>query len=278
LTWWLALLLGAVQGITEFLPVSSSGHLSILQNFLGLEVSGGYLLFDVLLHLATLAAVFVAFRKDVKEMVLEFGRTVRDLVKGRAKLRPPAARRLILLLVLATLPLALVVVLKDHVEAMLGMPMLVGAALICTALLLFIADRTPKGKKDERTARIFDVILVGLMQALATVPGLSRSGATISAGVYRGFDRRFAVRFSFLLSVPAVLGAAVLEIPAALEEGVAAEVWPMYIAGMLLAAVTGYLSIRLVKRVAEKGRFGSFAGYCLFVGLLTIVLSLILKP
>ena len=277
MTWWLAILLGIVQGLTEFLPVSSSGHLSIIQHFFGVQgVADEYILFDVLLHVGTLFAVIAAFWSDIREMALEFCRFFRDLFTGKAKMKIPPARRTILLVLVATLPLALVFFFKDLVREMFERPLLVGFALIATAALLFLADSLPKGKKDERSATLWDVLFVGFMQVLATIPGLSRSGTTISAGLFRRFDRKFAVRFAFLMSIPAVVGAAVLEVGDAVQEGIPEGVLPMYLVGMLLAGLTGYLAISLVRRLADKGRFGAFAIYCLVIGGLTVVASLFL--
>ena len=152
----------------------------------------------------------------------------------------------------------------------------VGGALIVTGVLLFVSDRVRKGRKTEKSATLLDVLLVGVAQALATCPGISRSGTTITAGCLLGFDRKFAVRYSFLMSIPAILGANILSIKDALETVVWAEV-PVYLAGVLVSAVVGYACIRLLKMIAEKGKFGFFAYYCWAVGILTIVLNIIQK-
>lgn len=272
-----ALILGIIQGVAEFLPISSSGHLSIAQNLLGLSVEGAEdLFFDVLLHLGTLAAVFIAYWSDIKEMVLEFFRMVGDVAGGRTPERIPPARRLILLIIVGTLPLFLVLPVKDFVEGLSANTFFVGGALLVTGLLLYLCDRIRKGRKNERTATMADVLIVGLGQAVATCPGISRSGMTISMGCFRGFERRFAVRFAFLLSIPAVLGANILQIKDVAEAGgVDVKLIPAYILGVLTAAVSGYLSIRLVRLVTDKGRFGAFACYCWAAGGITVVLSLL---
>lgn len=271
-----ALILGIIQGVAEFLPISSSGHLSIAQNLLGLGVEGtDDVFFDVLLHLGTLAAVFVAYWTDIREMVLEFFRMIGDAAGGRTPQKVPPARRLILLIVVGTLPLFLILPIKDLVEGLYGNTFFVGGALLVTGLLLYFCDRIRKGRKNERTATMADVLVVGLGQAIATCPGISRSGMTISMGCFRGMERRFAVRFAFLLSIPAVLGANILQIKDVVEAGVDWKLLPAYILGVAAAAVSGYLSIRLVRMVADKGKFGAFAWYCWAAGAITVVLSLL---
>ena len=151
----------------------------------------------------------------------------------------------------------------------------IGAALVVTGFLLFACDLVRKGKKTERTATIADVLVVGLGQAIATMPGISRSGMTITTGCFMGFERKFAVRFSFLLSIPAVLGANILSLKDALDDGIIWAEVPMYLVGVITAAVVGYACIRLLRLVAEKGRFGAFAYYCWAVGLLTLLLNAI---
>ncbi len=270
-----ALILGIIQGVAEFLPISSSGHLSIAQNLLGFGMEGADdVFFDVLLHLGTLAAVFIAYWSDIKEMILEFFRLIADAASSSGPKRIPSARRLILLIVVGTLPLFLVLPITDVVEGLYSNTFFVGGALLVTGLLLYFCDRVRKGRKNERTASMADVLLVGVGQAVATCPGISRSGMTICMGCFRGFERRFAVRFAFLLSIPAVLGANILQIKDVAEAGgIDAALIPGYILGVAAAAVSGYLSIRLVRMVADKGRFGAFSYYCWAAGVITVVLS-----
>ncbi len=268
--------MGLLQGITEFLPVSSSGHLSLFQNFFGGK--GPDNLFNVLLHFATLLAVCVVYRRDIAEMFLEFFRGVKDLCSpGRRKEKVPPARRLILMLILGTLPLLIVLPFKDAVEQLGGNTLFIGCALLVTGLLLFASDRFAQGKKNEGAMTVPDALFIGCAQALAVVPGLSRSGTTISAGVSRGLARPFAVRFSFLLSLPAVLGATLLEVLDVVKEGVDTALVPQYLVGMAVAAVSGYFAIGLVKLLADKGKFGAFAYYCWAVGALTILATFLVK-
>lgn len=268
-----SILLGLIQGIAEFLPISSSGHLAIAEHLLGME--GSLVIpdfFDVLLHLGTLVAVFAAYWEDIRNMVVELFGGVRDLARHTTPTPVPPARRMILLIIVGTLPLFAVLPIKDLVEGLADNMYFVGGALVVTGFLLFASDRVKKGHKSERNATMRDVLLVGVAQALATCPGISRSGTTITAGCFVGFERRFAVRFSFLLSIPAILGANILSIKDALDTVVWADV-PVYLAGVAVAAVVGYACIRLLKMIADKGRFGFFAYYCWAVGAATLALT-----
>ncbi len=276
MTFLSSFLLGLVQGIAEFLPISSSGHLAIAQNLLGMSDAGTVPeFFDVLLHLGTLVAVFVAYWADIKDMVLEFFRGAGDLIHHSTPNPVPPARRLILLIILGTLPLFVVLPVKDAVQGLSNSMVFIGAALIVTGVLLFVSDRVKKGRKNERTATWLDALIVGLGQAIATMPGISRSGMTITTGCFVGFERKFAVRFSFLLSIPAVIGANILSLADAAKAGINWAEVPVYLVGVVTAAVVGYLCIRLLRFIAERGKFGAFAYYCWAVGVLTLVLNVI---
>ena len=266
-----AIFLGLVQGITEFLPISSSGHLAIAQQLLnssvGADVPG---FFDVLLHLGTLFAVFAAYWEDIKDMVVELFCGVRDLARHSTPTPVPPARRMILLIIVATLPLFVIVPFEDQIDALSGNLYFVAAALIVTGFLLFLSDRVPKGRKTAKNATLKDAIAVGIGQAIATCPGISRSGTTITVGCLVGYERSFAVRFSFLMSIPAILGANILSLKDAMETVIWADL-PVYLVGVAVAAVSGYACIRLLKMIAAKGKFGAFAYYCWAVGLVTLV-------
>lgn len=276
MTYWMSVVLGFIQGVAEFLPISSSGHLSILQNWFGLEEPDN--LFNVLLHFATLIAVCVVYWRDIVDMITEFCRGVVALTNRKDDHGPvPPARRLVMMVILGTLPLLLVLPIEDKVEALGGSNLFVGIALLFTGAILFVSDRMAKGKKTARTATVKDALLVGCAQAVAVVPGLSRSGCTIAAGMAVGFDRTFAVRFSFLLSLPAVLGATLLKVIDVVQEGIDTALLPIYLVGMIVAGVVGYFSIRLVNLLAQKNKFGKFAYYCWAMGLAAIVVNFIVK-
>ena len=274
----MAVILGVVQGVAEFLPISSSGHLSLLQHFFGMEEPDA--LYNILLHFATLAAVCVVYWRDVADMIVEFFRGIADLFSRRQEQgRPPEGRRLVLLVILGTLPLFAVLPFDDAVESLGANPVFVSVMLLVTGCILFLSDRYGGGRKNVGTATVKDVLLVGAAQGLATIPGLSRSGTTISAGMALGFDRNFAVRYSFLMSLPAVFGATLLKVVKVVRDGTLdTELLPMYLAGMAVAGVVGYFSIRLVKLLADKGKFGRFAWYCWLAGAIALIACFLYTP
>lgn len=269
--------LGLIQGVAEFLPISSSGHLSLIQNFFGLRTAeDGNLFFDVLLHFGTLISVFIVYWQDIIDMIREFFLGIADLFRPGKKTTPPPARRLVLLVIVGTLPLFLILPIKDLVEKLYYNTYFIGFALLCTGTLLYVSDRLSRGRKTESNVTVADALLVGAAQALATVPGLSRSGTTIAVGMLRGYDRSFAVRYSFLLSLPAVIGANILSLKDAVSSGIDWSLMPVYLFGTVIAAVAGYFAIRLVNLLADKGKFGNFAYYCWIVGALALIFSIIL--
>lgn len=275
-----SMILGLVQGVSEFLPISSSGHLSLFQHFFNLATSDGSLFFDVLLHLGTLIAIFVYYWKDIVKLVKSLIHLIQCIFskKERQKVKRLApAERMVLMIIVATLPLFVILPIKDLVEGLYGNTIFVGCALLATGVILFLSDRMARGKKGPKSATLLDALLVGVGQAVAVVPGLSRSGTTISAGMLRGFSRRFAVRFSFLMSIPAVLGANILTIGDAAQQGIDTSMLPAYIVGTIVAAVSGYFAIRLVNLLANKGKFGNFAYYCWGIGAAAVVASLIFR-
>lgn len=260
-----AIFLGVVQGLTEFLPISSSGHLAIAQHFVpGFEQPG--LLFDVTLHVGTLAAVVAFFWKDLAHLL--WGR------RGNPHTLTPTERvRLIVLMAGATVVTAAIgLAMKERVEAAFSSLATVGLMLLITGALLLggarLAARRGRGRGAGQTG-LMDALFVGLMQGAAVMPGISRSGSTISAGLVRGLEPEWAARLSFLLSVPAVAGAAVLECrECALNAG---GQWPVYLAGAAAAFLSGLVAIKLVISTVSQGRFGLFAYYCFALGGLTIL-------
>ena len=271
-----AVLLGLVQGVTEFLPVSSSGHLAIAEQLLNLQGASnvpGF--FDVLLHLGTLVAVFIAYWDDIRDMIVEFFAGIGDLAHHSTPNPVPPARRLILLIIVGTLPLFVMVPFRHFFSSLGDNMYFIGGALIFTGILLFVSDRVHHGRKTEKTATMLDALLVGIGQAVALCPGISRSGMTITTGCFAGFERKFAVRFAFLLSIPAVIGANILSLKDAIDAGIDWASVPAYLVGVAVAAVSGYACIRLLRYIAEKGRFGAFAYYCWTVGALTLVLTVL---
>lgn len=273
MTYGLSLLLGVVQGVAEFLPISSSGHLSLLQYYFGMEEADSLL--NILLHFATLLAVCVCYRQDIYDMIVEFFRAIGLIFSKNGRHQNnepmPTARRMVLLIIVGTLPLVFVLPVADLVEGLGSNPYFVSCALLVTGTLLFTADRRGSGGKNADDIPLKDIVLIGIAQGFATIPGLSRSGCTISAALALGAERNFAVRYSFLLSLPAVAGATLLKILDIMEEGWDTELLPIYLSGMVVAFIVGIFSIQLVKLLAKKGKFGAFAYYCWAVGIMSLL-------
>lgn len=276
-----SVLMGILQGIAEFLPISSSGHLALFQHFFGAKnYEETQLFFTVLLHLGTLISVFVYYWQDILDLIREFFLGLADIFsgrKGKGRNNPPPARRMVLLIIVATLPLFLILPVKDLVEEAMNNVTFVSVALLGTGCILWFSDHMARGNKTAKNATVLDAVLVGFAQALGTLPGISRSGTTISAGMVRGFERSFAVRFSFLMSLPAIFGANILTLKDALEVGIDMEMLPVYLVGTVVAAVVGYFAIRLVNVLAQKGKFGAFAWYCWIVGGISLAAGFIIK-
>ena len=274
-----AVILGLVQGVAEFLPISSSGHLKIAEKLMGLsDIGTNYIFFDVMLHFATLIAVILAYRKEIGELLTEFLKMCRILPTSGKKEKNIAARRMILFLIISLLPLFLILPVKDWLEGLgsgLHATVFIGVMLILTGMLLYFSDRLPAGKKDEKSMTVFDALLVGVAQMLAVIPGLSRSGATITMGTARGLNRTFALKFSFLMSIPTVLAATFLEVLDAAKVGLGGLSLWVCLPGMLVAGISGYFAITFLKKMAERNKFGGFAFWCWGAGLFALIISLI---
>lgn len=248
-----ALVLGLLQGLTEFLPVSSSGHLILFKRLFGLDAEMFGLTFDIALHVATLVAVFILFRHDIW-----------------ALLRKPF-QKLTYLLILATIPAAVAgVLLDDWISSVLQTGALLGVAFLMTAAILLLSEKIGKRKKDMDAVTYGDAALIGLTQAVAIMPGLSRSGSTLSAGLLCGLKKETALRFSFLMSIPIVLGSAVLGVKDILEAPEAMN-WGPLLVGMLAAGISGYLSIRFMLDFFKKRSLKGFAIYVALWGIFILV-------
>lgn len=265
-----AALLGLVQGLTEFLPVSSSGHLVLVQRWLGVDPPG--LTLEVAVHLGTLLAVLAVYGRDVAALA----RGAWDLVRGgpRAAAEPGPAR-LALAVLLGTLPAAAVALLAgDAVAAAFDRRGLLGGAFLLTSALLALAQRAarrPARVRDEAGLLPRHALWVGTLQALAILPGVSRSGSTIAAGVLAGMTPDLAARFSFLLSVPAVLGAAVLDALGAVGRGAPAPAPLPLLVATAVAAVSGYAALLLLLRLLDRRRLLPFAAYTALLGLVALL-------
>ncbi len=269
-----AVLLGVVQGLTEFLPVSSSGHLVLFQNLLGLTQP--LLAFDISVHVGTLFAVVIYFFKDIVAILkalVKWLRVLPDIKAASELLAKDREIRIALLIVAGSIPTAILgLVFKEIAETLFSSVTIVGVTLMITGVVLWGTRRLGAGGHGVRRFTIKNSVAIGIVQGLAIIPGISRSGATIAAGLYLGLDRETAARFSFLLSIPAVAGAGLL----GAGDLVGHSNLPLTItaAGTLASCLVGYASLRFLVWMVGRGRLHYFAPYCMVLGLAALVVSL----
>ena len=290
-----AIFMGVIQGLTEFLPVSSSGHLALFKILFGVETDTG-LLFDVLLHVGTLIAICTVYYRDIAKMIVEglciirdafcnigiFFQNIGTFVKHKGgqemdsghrsyrRIVNSSYRKFVMLIIVSTIPTGIIGYVGKNAVANASEILIVpGICLIITAILLFVADLLKSGEKLPKDVTYTNAFLIGIAQGVATLPGLSRSGTTITACLLSGFNRKFAVKYSFIMSIPAILGAMVLELKD-FSAAVAGTEIVYYIVGMVIAAVIGYICIKVMLFVVGRKRFRGFAIYCLIVGLISI--------
>ena len=269
MTIWIAMLLGLVQGIAEFLPVSSSGHLLLIQKMFG--ITEGALFFTVMLHLATLIAVFIVYWPTLVELIKHpFQKTVG-------------------LLIIATIPAVIIAVLSKMiapVEAFFDAAdagQYLGFGFLLTSILLFISDHVRHTRIDEngekveikgkklKNMQVTDALVIGCRQGVGVLPGVSRSGSTISGALFTGLNRKTAADFSFLMSIPAIIGGAIFEVPDALKTGLGDMHWTTLVAGMLVAGITGYFAIKVMISAIKKKKLIGFVIYTAVLGALVLV-------
>ncbi len=265
-----AAVLGFVQGVTEFLPISSSGHLVLAQNLFGMKEP--QLLFDVILHAGTLTAVVVFVRREIAGLVRALLSLGRPTPAGLAAAwRDDAHFRLLVFLVVGSAPTALIgLMFKDVFEALFASTSAVGWALIATGVILAASKFAPAGARPLGRVGLGRALIVGAAQGLAIIPGVSRSGTTIAAGLFLGLERQSAARFSFLLSLPAVIGALGLELVDSAGSNVPLSA---SVVGFIAAAFSGYLALVWLMRLLAAGRFFVFAPYVWLVGAATLLLT-----
>ena len=268
-----AILQGLIQGLTEFLPISSSGHLSLFQYFTGVNGEAS-VSFSILLHLGTLAAVVVAFWPTIWKLVLTALSFLRELFTGKlGKVKASPQRRMLYMLVLSCVPLLIVPFFKEPIASLSSDNSIIaeGVFFLLTALILTLGDRCAKGKKNAATMTPRDAAAVGLGQLVAVLPGISRSGTTISTGLLVGLDRGYAVAYSFILGLPTILAAALLDLKDVLDSGAGFQLeWGPTLAGVLVSAVTGFFAIKLVQLIIKSDKFKIFAIYALVLGIAVI--------
>lgn len=259
---WEAALLGLIQGLTEFLPVSSSGHLVIFQDILGMDEPGVTL--EVMLHFGTLLSVFWVFRRDFLDLLTFW--------------KNHGQRHFLIMLGITTIITAIIgFFFSSYVDMLFKSTLLVGIMLLVTGAILKTLTKLPVGEKSITGMKIIDAALIGLFQGLAIIPGISRSGSTILASMWRGLDQNSAIRFSFMLSAPVILGANILEFKEMLAVGLDRVMLVNYMVGGLIAFVSGIAAIKIFIRLLSGHKFHYFAYYCWAAGLLVIVISIFLS-
>ncbi len=280
-----SIIMGLIQGITEFLPVSSSGHLALFQILFDLDEVG--LLYDCLLHFGTLIAVFAVYYRDIWKLICEGFGIIGDFITNvgvafshlvgkkdekYCKIICNGYRKFAMLVIVSTIPTGVIgVAASDLIEAASQFIIVPGICLIITSILLFVADRCKEGHKTPRHVTYTNAFVIGICQGIATLPGISRSGTTITACLLSGFDRKFAVKYSFIMSIPAILGSLVLQLFDITSLTISAEEWLYYIVGTVVAMIVGYICIKIMLYVVREKKYTFFSIYCLIIGVLSII-------
>ena len=277
-----AIILGIVQGVTEFLPISSSGHLSLFQHFLNVDGEGS-LLFSVLLHLGTLIAVFIVFHKTIFELVVDAFGLVKDIFTGKFKFKQlQGKKKMLVMFVFSCIPLLLLLIPVGNdlklMDVLGGLSeddsiLVEGFCFLFTGFLLLTSTYISKKKALNREVNTLDAFAIGLAQVFAAgFPGISRSGSTISTGMICGVSKEYMVEYSFILGIPAIIVANAVELKDAVETGAQLELLPTVI-GVIVAAVVGVACIKLLQWILKKDMWKYFGFYCLVIGIFTIICS-----
>ncbi len=266
-----AVVLGLVQGLAEFLPISSSGHLALLQQWFGIK-EDSVLLFAVLLHVGTLISVFIVYWKDIWELIVELFLTIKDLCTGKGlRLEERPVRKLGVMIIVATIPTGIIGLLfNDFFNGLYNSVIPIGAGLIITGFLLLIAEKTGHSTRGIKQMNYRNALFIGTIQGIAIWPGISRSGSTLFGSLMCNLDRKFAVKFVFLISIPSILGSAILEAPDAIKSGMAGTDMGPVIAGMAVAAISGFVAIKTMIKIVSDKKLSYFSYYVWLLGAIVI--------
>lgn len=286
-----SIILGIVQGIAEFLPISSSGHLAIFKKIFGLSEVG--LTYDILLHAGTLVAVFIVYWNDIWKLIKEGVGIIIDACKnigiffsrniGRNEVDyiqviGTSYRKFVMLIIVSTIPTGIIGLVFKKVFNLDNPSIIIpGIGLLITGLILFVVDDLPAGKKTPKEMTYKNAIIIGISQGIATLPGISRSGTTLTVGVLNGLDRKFAIKYSFIMSIPAILGACVLDIKDmfAPENAISGTQLTYYLVGAVVAAVVGFICIKTLLVLYKNRKMKYFSYYCFIVGIIAIVANFV---
>lgn len=292
MTFFQAVIMGLVQGITEFLPISSSGHLVLFKHLLNIDMSTG-IVFEVMLHFGTLIAVFAAFWSDIKRLLIEIIRMLRDIwqnikillhnkkdddAKRYHKILQNNYRKFVVLIVVSTIPTAVIGVLAQNIVVQASASLLAsGSGLLITSVLLLVVDYTPGGQKIPRDVTYTTAVIIGICQGIAVFPGISRSGITITACLLLGLHKKFSVKYSFIMSIPAVIGAVILELKELPQASISWLEGIYYFTGTVIAAAVGFVCIKTMLKLVQKRKFKIFSFYCAVIGIVSIVCNFVIK-
>ena len=274
MTYFEAVILGLVQGLAEFLPISSSGHLALLQQWFGID-ENKVLLFAVLLHVGTLISVFIVYWKDIWELIVELCLTIKDLFIGKGlRLEERPVRKLGVMIIVATIPTAIIGLLfNDLFDKLYTSVLPIGIGLIITGFLLILAERTGNSSRGIDRMNFRNALFIGTVQGIAICPGISRSGSTLFGSLICNLDRKFAVKFVFLISIPSILGSAVMEAPDAIKAGFdMAQLGPVLV-GMIVAAVSGLIAIKTMIKIVSDKKLSYFSYYVWALGAAVVIYS-----
>lgn len=269
-----AIILGIFQGIAEFLPISSSGHLAILQTLFGIKE--GNLFFTEMLHFGTLISIVVVYFADIYKMVIEFFNLIFSLIKGNKVKKLNKYQKLALLIIVGSIPTAIIGLLfEDLFESLYTSILPIGIAFLVTGVLLWVAEKKAFQNKNIKGMSFFDSLFIGTFQGIAIIPGISRSGSTIVAGLFRGLNKPLATEYSFLLALPATFGAGLLGIMKVIKSNSQILIDFPLIIGVLISTIVGILSIKLLVKLLNNNKLHYFSYYLWFIGIITIISQLI---
>ena len=274
MTYFEAVILGLVQGLAEFLPISSSGHLALLQQWFGID-ENKVLLFAVLLHVGTLISVFIVYWRDIWELIVELCLTIKDLLTGKGlRLEERPVRKLGVMIIVATIPTAIIGILfNDLFDKLYTSVLPIGIGLIITGFLLVLAERTGNSNRGIDKMNFRNALFIGTVQGIAICPGISRSGSTLFGSLICNLDRKFAVKFVFLISIPSILGSAIMETPEAIKAGFdMAQLGPVLV-GMAVAAVSGLIAIKTMIKIVSDKKLSYFSYYVWALGAAVVIYS-----
>ena len=271
-----AIILGLVQGLSEFLPISSSGHLALLENLFEIK-EDSVIFFAVLLHIGTLVSIFIVYREDIYALIKELFLLFKDIFTGKGlRIEERPIRKLGIMIIVSSIPTAIMGLLfSDYIDRIFGSLTVISICWIITGFILLFSEKLNNNKKEIEGMKYRNAIFVGICQGLAIMPGISRSGSTIVGSLVTGLKREFAVEFAFLISIPAILGSAILEFPKAIKAGIEPSTIGPMIVGFLVAAISGYFAITTMIRIVSKHRMRYFSYYVWILGVGTFIYSVL---